>query len=301
MTVVSQLPSSARLIPESWTWSMSGTSREHFLAWQVPYADFTTFVQKCIYTTATIAMGGGGTLTRVFPLVCPTDPDLVALEVRPGQPTQINQRGGADSGGPWEETSSGSGIYRPSTTKPPWGFVYPLVRFGIPPYPATSGDQSFLSITEESNTERVTVPGTPYWLERPVGTQIERVAQDIGLSRGTSVFRVQWHELADLPACQAVIHPLLDKVNDDEVTIPYIGAVCPAGTLKTSSKSSSVTVSYGNNKKSTLSLVLSYLPGGWNYAVASSPGNAGYLAFTNSTAGPPFASVSFDPIFTPTA
>jgi hypothetical protein len=303
MTVVSDLPAESKLIPESWTWTMTPTSREHFLAWQVPYGKFNEFVQKTIYTVATVAVGGG-TITRVHPLVCPTDPDLVALEIRPGQPSQINQRGQSDPAGPWEEIldedDHPTGVYRPRTSAPPWGFVYPLVRFGIPPFPTSSGDQAFLSLTEESNTERVTVPGIPYSLYDGV-TLVERVAQDIGLSRGSTTFRVQYHEVNDLPALQAVIHPMLDKVNDAEVTIPFIGAVCPAGTLKTASKSSSVTLSYGNNKKSTLSLLLNYLPGGWNYAVASAPAHAGQLLRIDSTAGPPFAAVSFDDIFAPTA
>lgn len=305
MTTVADLPSTVRYYPDSWAWSNDPPNREHFHTWSVPYEDFATFQQVVLFTVETITVvpdppGPLVTIDRVNPLVCPTDPTLVALGIRPRREPQILGRGESHASGPWEETSVGSGIYRPRMANPPWKLIFPVVRFGTPAYP-TSGEQAFLSVSENDSTERVTVPGNPYWLyDTDPMTPVERVAYDLGLSRGTSTFRITWHEIADLPAVQAVLHPLLDKVNNASVTIPFNGSVCPAGTLKSSTKSANTQVSYGNNVKSDLSMELKYIPGGWNRAVASVASHAGQLLRINSAAGPPFAATDFSVLFNPT-
>lgn len=302
MTTVADLPASAVFQPQSWTYTLTGEKQEHFLGWAVPFADLQTFWQKVLFTTGVIPVTGGS-ITRVFPLVCPLNANLVALEIRPGQPPQVNQRGQSHPDGPWEEVldeeEEPTGVYRPRAAAPPWGLVYPLVRFGVPTY-ATSGNQAFLEVTKEANTERVTVPGHAYWLETDGGTVVERVAQDVGLARGTCAFRVTWHEVPNIPAADAVFHTILDRVNDATVTVPILGSVCPAGTLKAASQTASASITYGNNKKGSISLQLTYMPGGWNRAVASAVGYEGQLLKINSDAGPPFPSANFGPIFNPT-
>jgi hypothetical protein len=294
MTTVADLPPEAKVIPASWSFNMEPESREHVLTWKVPFAQFNTFWQKTLYTAQAISIAGIP-VSRVFPLVCPMDPSLIALTLRPGGPPQGNQRGETHPDGPWEETSTGSGIYRPRTSPSPWKLVYPTVTFGIPKYP-TTGDQAFMEVTEEDRIDRRTVPNYPYELIDNTGAHVEWVAQDIALPAGTSLFRLTWHQLADLPAAQAVFNPILDCVNDAPVTMPIVGGLYDTGTLHCSGKSSSVSIGFGGNFKATLSVSIAHFPGGWNRVVASAASHAGELLRINPR---PLREVPFGPMFTP--
>jgi hypothetical protein len=298
LTTVADLPASAELDtrPGSCTFGndLQGNN-EAICRWYVPYADLLAFREKTLYTTGVVTINPDPLveITRVFPLVCPIDSSLVALTCE-GTSKQPNK---SKSPGPWQVAA---GVYSPHAANPPFPLWDVVVRFGRVPYPSTSGDQAFLSVTKEDRIERRTVPNHPYELISDAGAHVEWVTQDIALPAGTYLYRVTWHEIVDLPSAEAIFAPILDTINSTTITIPLIGTVCPPGTLHCAGGSSSSSITFGNVVKSSLSATLIYFPGGWNRAVASAAGFAGQMLRITSAAGPPFAAVNFLPIFNPT-
>lgn len=297
MTTVADLPAGTKVLttPGSWSfgYDLEGNNEVRG-TFQVPFAQLEAFRNVCLYTPQVYVLNPDPLVqvTRIAPLVCPLDKKLVALTVEGGnfQPNFTS-----DQTGPWQQDTDGTWI--PNQTNPPFGLFSVVVRFGRQVY-ATTGEQAFLDVTEEDRIERRTIPNHPYVLRDSGGTQVERVAQDIALPAGTSLFRLTWHQLNDIPGAQGIFQPILDRVNNADVTIPILGAQCPKGTLHCAGKAATASINTGNVTKGTISATLAYFYRGWNKAVASvSPHIGEYLDVDPR----PFEEADFGPLFYPTS
>lgn len=241
------------------------------LSWHGPFADFQAFRTAALFQAATITLTGGGSLTKIVPLVHPFDDAFhaVRLSIRPFRGYDQGEQTTADD--PWAVDAD-----------PPWPELLATVTFGVLPY-ATGGDAAapFLSIKQGSNPQRITIPNAPYELVDESDVFIESVAQDISVPIAEERLTFTWHGVTDLPAINTLTQPIIHTLNDATITLPDVGLVCDPGTLHVAGRDSAKTLTLGSIAKSEFSLTATWRPIDWNRYLASKPPHRGIFRRAN--------------------
>lgn len=231
----------------AWSGRYTDQSGEQTVSWLGPFSGFRDFVNAALLRRETVEVQPGTTVERLSPLVCPYDPDLIALEVIPRALTTEEAE---------EEDAA------------PWELVVATVRFGIVPYPQ-AGETPFVSISMNDTPKRTTIPNYAYTLVDDSDVFVEGLSQDVAIPVAEEEITVTWHGLTGLTEFSTATGPLVETVNSVEVTIPQLAITCPIGTLYVAGRSMGLTHLAGNLTRAEASVRLQRRALPWNRAIGS--------------------------------
>lgn len=264
-------------------YDLDGAGNRQSLSWLGPFTEFEAFRNAALYRPETIALGTG-TITRNVPLVCPYDSLLHALRVHFRSLTSLTP-----------EEADELGLDIDAADAPPYGRVIATVDFGVLPY-GTGGSTPFVSIRKQSTPKRATIPNFAYTLVDDSNAVVEALAQDVAVPVPEETFEITWHGLQTLAPFEAVVGPLVDRVNASSVTLPQVARACPAGTLYVAGTSGQQQIDTGNVAKAEASVTLIRRELPWNRAIGSS-GTPRWVAPSGTPTGRVFTTADISPVW----